>query len=97
MTLLMLKFLPVQHLGYWLYDDDHWHVDFDHAAFVCDSWDTDLDLDLLLEEYTEYDPSDSGSDDYDCSTAKKKKTNTSATQPSTLTQYKCPVCAKKLK
>jgi hypothetical protein len=29
------------------------------------SWDTDLDLDLLLEEYTEYDPSDSGSDDYD--------------------------------
>jgi hypothetical protein len=72
MTLLMLKFLPVQHLGYWLYDDDHWHVDFDHAAFVCDpgvvikwqvltlfiiktitmsdflSWDTDLDLDLLL-------------------------------------------------
>ena len=41
------------------------------------SWDTDLDLDLLLEEYTEYDPSDSGSDDYDCSTAKKKKTNTS--------------------
>jgi hypothetical protein len=36
MTLLMLKFLPVQHLGYWLYDDDHWHVDFDHAAFVCD-------------------------------------------------------------
>jgi hypothetical protein len=37
------------------------------------------------------------SDDYDCSTAKKKKTNTSATQPSTLTQYKCPVCAKKLK
>jgi hypothetical protein len=27
------------------------------------SWDTDLDLDLLLEEYTEYDPSDSGSDD----------------------------------
>ena len=45
----------------------------------------------------EYDPSDSGSDDYDCSTAKKKKTNTSATQPSTLTQYKCPVCAKTLK
>lgn len=61
------------------------------------SWDTDLDLDLLLEEYTEYDPNDSDSDDYDCSTAKKKKTNTSATQPSTLTQYKCPVCAKKLK
>jgi hypothetical protein len=23
------------------------------------SWDTDLDLDLLLEEYTEYDPNDS--------------------------------------
>jgi hypothetical protein len=41
------------------------------------SWDTDLDLDLLLEEYTEYEPSDSGSADYDCSTAKKKKTNTS--------------------
>lgn len=61
------------------------------------SWDTDLDLDLLLEEYTEYDPTDSGSDDYDCSTAKKKKTNTSATQPSTLTQYQCPVCAKTLK
>ena len=39
----------------------------------------------------------SGSYDYDCSTAKKKKTNTSATQPSTLTQYKCPVCAKTLK
>ena len=61
------------------------------------SWDTDLDLDLLLGEYTEYDHSDSGSDDYDCSTAKKKKTNTSATQPSTLTQYKCPVCANTLK
>ena len=61
------------------------------------SWDTDLDLDLLLGEYTEYDHSDSGSDDYDCSTAKKKKTNTSATQPSTLTQYQCPVCAKTLK
>ena len=60
------------------------------------SWDIDLDLDLLLE-YTKYDPSDSGSDDYDCSTAKKKKTNTSATQPSTLTQYQCPVCAKTLK
>jgi hypothetical protein len=58
------------------------------------SWDTDLDLDLLLGEYIEYDPSDSGSDDYDCSTAKKNKTNTSATQPSTLSQYKCPVCAK---
>ena len=64
------------------------------------SWDIDLDLDLLLE-YTKYDPSDSGSDDYDYSTAKKrKKTNTfctSATQPSTLTQCKCPVCAKTLK
>ena len=61
------------------------------------SWDTDLDLDLLLREYTEYDPIGSGSDDYDCSTAKKKKINTSATQPSALTQYKCPVCAKTLK
>ena len=31
----------------------------------CLSWHTDLDLDLLLGEYTEY-------ADYDCSTAKKK-------------------------
>jgi len=61
------------------------------------SWDTDLDLDLLLGEYTEYDPSDNGSDDYDCSTAKKKKTNTSATQPSTLAQYKFQFVPRHLK
>ena len=61
------------------------------------SWGTDLDLGLLFGEYIQYDPSDSGSDDYDCRTAKNKKTNTSATQPSTLTQYKCPVRAKTLK
>jgi hypothetical protein len=30
------------------------------------SWDTDLDLDLLLEEYTEYDPNDSDSDVGQC-------------------------------
>ena len=55
------------------------------------SWDSDIDLDSLLGEYTEYDHDhfDSDVSDYQCET----KTQ----QASAKCLYKCPVCAKTLK
>ncbi|CAG2249448.1 unnamed protein product [Mytilus edulis] len=61
------------------------------------SWDTDLDLELLLGEYTEYDPSDSDSSiDFAVSSPKKKKTASPTAKVSDIT-YQCPVCDKTLK
>ncbi|CAG2231975.1 unnamed protein product [Mytilus edulis] len=59
------------------------------------SWDQDIDLDLLLGEYTEYDPEPSDSDE-ECYIAKKKK---SEPVPDTCIKpsYSCPVCKKTLK
>ncbi|XP_071138222.1 uncharacterized protein [Mytilus edulis] len=59
------------------------------------SWDQDIDLDLLLGEYTEYDPEPSDSDE-ECYIAKKKK---SESVPDTCIKpsYSCPVCKKTLK
>ncbi|CAC5368331.1 unnamed protein product [Mytilus coruscus] len=59
------------------------------------SWDQDIDLDLLLGEYTEYDPEPSDSDE-ECYNAKKKKPEPvpdACNKPS----YSCPVCKKTLK
>ena len=57
-------------------------------------WDNDIDLDILLGDYTEYDPDPSNSEpsDEECISAKKKKI---LTENKTL--YKCPVCDKNLK
>ncbi|CAC5389785.1 unnamed protein product [Mytilus coruscus] len=59
------------------------------------SWDQDIDLDLLLGEYTKYDPEPSDSDE-ECYNAKKKKLEPvpdACNKPS----YSCPVCKKTLK
>ncbi|CAG2198646.1 unnamed protein product [Mytilus edulis] len=61
------------------------------------SWDTDLDLELLLGEYTEYDPIDSDSSiDFAVSSPKKKKTASPTAKVSDIT-YQCPVCDMTLK
>ena len=57
------------------------------------SWDKDLDLDLLLGDYTDYDENyDSDDDNF------QKVTNTSKSKPVTSRNvFKCPVCEKELK
>ncbi|CAC5363148.1 unnamed protein product [Mytilus coruscus] len=61
------------------------------------SWDHDIDLDILLGEYTEYDTDNSNSDvsgDDTCTKPKKPKTSSG---PGDQTYYTCPECKKQLK
>ena len=55
------------------------------------SWDHDIDLDLLLGDYTEYDIDQRSSDGGECSQPMMKKT------PESQTLYQCPDCNKTLK
>lgn len=65
------------------------------------SWDSDIDLDKLLGDYTEYesDPceSDNFSDDFQCTVAKKPKSEQKQKLTAETNHYKCPHCDKTLK
>ena len=60
------------------------------------SWDNDIDLDLLLGDYTEHDEDDLSSDDENLTSKPKQKKKNSGKENSSAS-YKCPVCNKILK